>query len=165
MAAIRLVKVQQQAPWLPLDPELFVAAQPLNRPFLNPWCALTQLHAVRRYRERVRQIVCTLAAELKGEVVRAERRIRRGDALEEILAQGGPSLSPLGGFIVACRADRWDLARRLLPGAVSQHRACPLYRHASRRLLPPDSYPGGVPRLLPLSTVSAVGAPSKVLLN
>ena len=45
-AALRLVNAQREAPWLPLDPELFVAAQPLNQPFVNPWCALT--HGVRR---------------------------------------------------------------------------------------------------------------------
>ena len=92
-------------------------------------------------------------------MVRAERRIGRGDIPEQILAPDGPTLSPLAGFIVACRADRWDLARELLPGALRQHRACPLYREASRRLLPPEAYPGDAPRFLPFPTVSSARRP------
>jgi hypothetical protein len=164
-AALRLVEVQQEVPWLPLDPELFVAAQPLKQPFVNPWCALTEVRAARRYRKRVQQIVAGLAAELRSEVARAERRIKQGESIDHVLAPGGLSLSPLGGFIVACRAERWDIARQLLPSAVSQHNACPLYRQASRRLLPPESYPGGRPRLFRAPCSAGLDAHSLALLN
>ena len=54
-------------------------------------------------------------------------------------------LSALGCFIVACRARRSDIAKRFHSAALIQHGSCPLYRQASRRLLPADSYPGGEP--------------------
>lgn len=164
-AALRLVQVQREVPWLPLDPELFVAAQPMHQPLTDPWCALTQHGAAQRYRKRVRQIVSRLAAELRAEVLRAERRVARGETLETIVAPGQASLSPLGGFIVAGRAERWDLARQLLTGAVSQHRACPLYRHASRRLIPPASYPGGTSRLIAIPRAPRKGFQPPTLLN
>ena len=164
-AAVVLLKIQQDNPWLPLDPELFVAVQPTDGPIADPWGALAQAVSGRRYRDRVRGIVRGLAAELGGEVVRAERRIRRGDAPDTVLSPEGPSLSPLGCFIIACRASRSDLAKRFLPRALIQHGSCPLYRQASRRLLPPESYPQGASEADPHSFAKARSAWSLTLRN
>src|SRR5512135_1406754 len=94
------------------------------------------------YRSRIRQIVRELEGELRNEVLRAEGRIRRGEAVDRILLRRSQSLSPLGCFIVARRAGRTDLADHFRAEAIGQHRSCPLYRQATiLRLLPPGDYP------------------------
>ena len=50
-------------------------------------------------------------------------------------------LSPLACYIAAHRLGRPQLASRFALGAAQQHSACPLYRAASRSLLPVDLYP------------------------
>jgi hypothetical protein len=125
---------------VPLDPELFVASQPIAVPFADPWSELTQLDAERRYRSQLRRIVRRLRAELKREVARAERLIGRGRAIDDVL-KTAIRLSALGCFIVALRAGRRDLTVSFRGGASAQHRACPLYRQASLALLPSDLYP------------------------
>jgi hypothetical protein len=140
-AALTLLKCQREHPALPLDPELYVASQPLEGPFPDPWEELTQPASVRRYRVRVWRIVRVLQAELRGEVGRAERQVRRGKTLEKVLSPDSPSLSPLGCYIVARRAGRADLAKRFRAEAHVQHLSCPLYRQASAGLLAPELYP------------------------
>ena len=127
---------------IPLDAELFVAAQPIVTPFADPWSELAQPEAARRYRSQVRRIVRRLRAELKREVARAEASIGRGRKLSEVLNANG-RISALGCFIVAIRAGRGDLAASFVDAASAQHRACPLYRRASLALLPNDLYPVG----------------------
>lgn len=136
-----LFKAQMEDPSLPLDPELFVAVQPLEWPYLEPALVFPQPEAIQHYRHLVKKLIRDLATELRGEVSRAERRIKRGVALERVLSPENASLSALGCFIVACRARRPDLVQRFLPGAQMQHQACPLYRQASHGLLPGESYP------------------------
>jgi hypothetical protein len=125
---------------IPLDAELFVAAQPIAAPFADPWSELAQPDAGRRYRSQVRRIVRRLRAELKREVARAETSIGRGREITDVLNANG-RISALGCFIVAIRAGRGDLAASFVGGVSAQHRACPLCRRASLALLPSDLYP------------------------
>jgi len=121
---------------VPLDPELFVAAQPRSLLFEDPWTGLAADESARRYLRRVRRIVRGLREELRAEVRWAERRVRRGDSIATVLSSRGSRLSPLGRFLVAARAGRPDLAKRFEASARAQHRSCPLYRQASLGLLP-----------------------------
>jgi hypothetical protein len=125
---------------VPLDPELFVASQPIAVPFANPWSELAEAEAGRRYRSTLRRIIRRLRGELKHEVGRAERLIRRGREICEVLKAEG-RISALGCFIVAVRAGRDDLATCFAAAAAAQHRACPLCQQASLALLPTDLYP------------------------
>jgi hypothetical protein len=143
-AAAILVQLHQEDPTLPLDPELYVAVQPIAAPdlaFDDPWVGLTQPSAARRYRKRVREMIRALRAELRAEIRFAERRIARGEAIGKVLLSPHQRLSPLGCYIVALRADRIDLGDRFRVDAVAQHRSCPLYRVASHQWLAPELYP------------------------
>jgi hypothetical protein len=141
LAASTLIEAHRADPTLPLDPELYVASQTRVGSFADPWKELTQPSSVRRYRFRVRRIIRALKDELCGEVQRAERLVGRGTAIEDILLEESRYLSPLGRFIAAQRAGRYDLAKQLFQGAAHQHRSCPLYREASHFLLSPELYP------------------------
>jgi hypothetical protein len=141
-AAALLVQLHQDDPTLPVDPELYVAVQPEGAPFDDPWMALTQPSAARRYRTRVREMIRALRSELRAEVRFAERRIGRGEAIAHVLNTPTQRLSPLGCYIVAYRAGRAALGEQFRVGAVEQHQSCPLYRAASLHLIPPESYPG-----------------------
>ena len=125
---------------VPLDPELFVASQPIAVSFADPWSELAQPESARRYRSSLRRIIRRLRDELKREVVRAERMIRRGRDISEVL-ETGKRISPLGCFIVAVRAGRHELANCFAQAAAAQNRACPLCRIASLALLPTELYP------------------------
>lgn len=141
VAASTLLEVHGSDPSVPPDPELFVAAQPIDPPYPDPWTELTAPGAVRHYRRWVRAIVRRLRAELSGEVRLAEGRIGAGQPIGKVLSSKSGRLSPLGRFIVAQRAGRSVLASRFLDDALAQHRACPLYREASSELLPSGVYP------------------------
>ena len=141
VAAAILLDVHGDDPTIPLDPELFVAAQRGVSDYPDPWTELAQPMAGRRYRDQVRQIVERLRVELGREVRRAERLVRRGEPLELVVLAKSRLLSTLGGYILARRAGRDDLAERLRRGAVDQHWSCPLYRQASLPLLPAEDYP------------------------
>jgi hypothetical protein len=143
-AAAILVQLHQEDPSLPLDPELYVAVQPVLAPgtgFDDPWVRLTQASSARCYRRRVREMIRRLRTELRGEVRFAERRVGRGEAITKVLLSPHQRISPLGCYIAAVRADRIDLAERLRHEAVRQYRSCPLYRAASRQLLAPEFHP------------------------
>jgi hypothetical protein len=141
VAAIELLKIHDSHPTVPVDPELYVAAQSGESFYCNPWLELTQAESGRRYRWKVREIVRSLRAELTREVTLAEERIEAGRSIGKVLKTSGQWLSALGRFIVAQRAGRTVLAQRFLREAVEQHRSCPLYREASSRLLSPGEYP------------------------
>jgi hypothetical protein len=141
-ASLRLWEAHASEPGrIPLDPELFVAAQPISTPFSDPWTELAHPESARRYRSSVRQITRQLRAELKREVVRAERLIRQGQEIDDVLNRATRGLSSLGAYFVARRAGRDDLAERFAAGAAAQHRSCPLYRPASLALIPAELYP------------------------
>jgi hypothetical protein len=141
-AAAILVQLHEDDATLPVDPELYVAVQPVGGSFDDPWVGLTQPSATRRYRRRVRAMIRALRSELRAEVRHAERRIARGETLEKVLKTPSKRLSPLGCYIVAHRAGCPALGERFRLGAVEQHRCCPLYRAASLHLIPPELYPG-----------------------
>jgi hypothetical protein len=140
-AAATLLQLHRQNPALPVDPELYVAAQSIGTTITDPWAELTQPSSAGRYRQRVGQIIRGLREELRGEIRRAERRIRHSLDVAEVLVTGRCGLSPLGCYIVAQRAGRQELAERFRAAAADQHRSCPLYRQACLRLLPPEDYP------------------------
>ena len=127
---------------VPLDPELYVAAQSRSTSFNDPWTELASGDSTRRYLRRIRRIIRGLRDELRTEIRWAESRIRRGDSIRTVLRSNGRRISPLGRFIVACRANRPELAERFASAARAQHRSCPLYRQAGLRLLPESvAYP------------------------
>jgi hypothetical protein len=126
---------------IPLDPELFVASQPIAAPLSDPWTELAHPEAVRRYQTTVRRIVRELRSELKREVGAAERSIRQGREIGSVLARKNRRLSSLGAYILARRAGRNDLAERFAAAAAAQHRSCPLYRAASLAFIPNEFYP------------------------
>jgi hypothetical protein len=142
---------------MPLDPELFVASQPISVPFADPWTELAHPGSARRYRSAVRRIVRALRAELKREVRKAEHLIGQGFAIEDVVRRTQRRLSPLARYIVARRAGRKDLADRHAAAAAHQHRSCPLYRIASLALLPAELYPEGS-----LSVEAEATAPRRV---
>ena len=141
MAAAGLYLLHSRNPSIPLDPELFVASQPMIGRWSDPWVELTPPRSLKRYVRRVRRIVRQLATELQVELRRAERRLIRGKALDSFIGSDFRSLSPLGCFVLAHRAGRDDLTERFRAGAQSQHIACPLYRVVCRSLLPDGMYP------------------------
>ena len=127
--------------FFPLDPELFVASQPIAAPLSDPWTELAHPESARRYRSAVRRIVRRLKAELKRELVAAERCIHKGCELGNVLARENRRLSSLGAYILAQRAGRIDLAEHFASAAAAQHRSCPLYRAASLAFIPAEFYP------------------------
>ncbi len=141
LAARALLEEHQKNPWLPVDPELFVAAQCRLRSAADHWRDLSPPQAIRRYEHRVRQIIKKLRCELLAEVRRAEKAVSRGETIDAVVLRRNKSLSPLGRLIVAWRANRYDLADSLRLAARHQHDACPLYRVACVELLPPEHYP------------------------
>jgi hypothetical protein len=147
---------------VPLDAELYVASQPIATRYADPWSELAQPESARRYRSQLRRIVRRLRSELNREVSRAERLMRRGSEICEVLKEEG-RISPLGCLIVALRAGRADLADRFTVSAAAQHRACPLYQRASISLLPTDLYP--VERLAGLHEAQSQPRAEKVLLS
>jgi hypothetical protein len=128
-------------PTMPVDPELYVAAQGIDPDSSDPWTDLASPRAVERYRRRIGSIIHQLRSELVREIRKAEGSIRRGRPAGEVLAERNPKLSPLGRYIVARRAMRADLAERWSFEALVQHQGCPLYREACLDLLPVDEYP------------------------
>jgi hypothetical protein len=140
-AAALLVELHQHDPTLPLDPELFVAVQSSGLASDDPWMGLTQPSSARCYRSRVHTMIRSLRAELRAEVRWAERRIARGESLDNVLSRGKKRISALSSFIIAIRSGNLARAAKFRCDAVLQHRSCPLYRPASAQLLPPDLYP------------------------
>jgi hypothetical protein len=116
----------------------------MSVPFADPWSELAQPESTRRYRSTLRRIVRRLRGELKREIARAERSVKRGRDIREVLAAGG-RISPLGSFIVAVRAGLDEVANSFASAAAAQHRACPLCREATRALIEGGQYPVGVP--------------------
>jgi hypothetical protein len=148
-AALRLWQAHVEDPELPLDSELFVAAQPISGAFGDLWRELAEAEAGRRYRRRVRRIVHCLRRELTREVRRAEGRLREGLPLTLGSLSSDRRLSALGCYIAAHRMGHADLASSFAPLAAAQHHACPLYRLASLSMLPADRYPADATTAVP----------------
>jgi hypothetical protein len=141
-AAVNLWSAHQKMAGIPLDPELFVASQPIGGLNSDPWTALTESDAVQRYVRQVRAIIRLLRSELTREVSRANRLISRGVELSRVVTNRKLRLSALGCYIVALRAGRGDLLAEFHAKALEQHRSCPLYRIACLSFLSDDFYPG-----------------------
>jgi hypothetical protein len=153
-AAVALVRMHKSDPRIPLDPELYVASQMAASPLADPWVDLAQARSALRYRRSVKDIIRKLRGELHAEIRRVEDRVSHGEAIECVLLSRCRVLSPLGRYIAAQRAGRPDLAERFRLRAQDQHRACPLYRHACKRLIAREAYPV-------LELVSALGVSSR----
>ncbi len=141
-AAGLLLDLHRADPSIPLDPELFVAAQVPEPGLVDPWSLLTSRRAERAYRQRILHIVNQLRREIQAEIRLGRRRLRSGVELDALFAEGRRKISPLGYFALAVRAGRPDLAQRFRGAAHAQHQACPLYRQAVAGLIPADLYPG-----------------------
>jgi hypothetical protein len=140
-AAAALLRMHRSDPTLPLDPELYVAVQPIRVSLADPWEDLTEARSAQRYRRRVHQMIRKLRDELRTEIRLAAARIGQGESVEAVLLSRTRSLSPLGRYIVAVRSGRPDLAERFRRQAHEQHQSCPLYRHACVKFLPRKAYP------------------------
>lgn len=140
-AAAILTDAHREESWVPLDPELFVASQFVGNASHDPWRTLTRVGSKRRYLSRLRKIVRGLRLELREELRRVDRAVRRGDALEVVLLGPTRRVSALGRYLAAYRHGRADLADRFHEPACDQHAACPLYREAARTLAPENAYP------------------------
>ena len=110
VAATILWEAHSKDSAIPLDPELFVASQPLAAAFADPWSSLAQPEAGQRYKNNVRRIIRRLRNELKREVLRVDNLLRQGRPLRRIIAAPNARLSPLGLYIAAHPAARPDLA-------------------------------------------------------
>lgn len=140
-AAYHLWRVHRDDPErIPLDPEFYVATQPVSSAFSDPWSELAGSAAARRYRNQVHRLVRCLRQELKGEVKAAERLLEESSDDPGRLAND-PRLSPLGCYIAALRRGRPEIAARFARGAFGQHESCPLYRVAALGMIPGDLYP------------------------
>ncbi|WP_076345853.1 hypothetical protein [Paludisphaera borealis] len=140
-AALVLSQVHRDHPEVPMDPELFVAAQSFDSGVVDAWSDLASPAAADAYRKRVRGIVRQLERELRREIDHAERLIRNGRPVRGVLCDRDARLSPLGRYIVARRAVRLDLAAQFETDVFAQHRSCPLYRSACLAFLPAEQYP------------------------
>lgn len=140
-AALRLLEALDEDIDTPVDPEMFVAVQKNGGLGLDPWVELTQERSLQNYRKAIRRIVGLLRRELRAEIRLGERMARKGESLEQILASLETPISALSRFILAHRAGRQDLSWSFRPAVASQDRSCPLYRLASRTLLPAHLYP------------------------
>ncbi len=142
-AATVLVALHRSDPSLPIDPELYVAAQlgatSLCRP--DPWGELVHPSAAERYRDRIHHIIASLRKELRVELRKVRRRVADGANCREALAALGRQLSPLSQYIAAYRAYGPDAAEVFREPARRQHETCPLYRQACATLLPAGAYP------------------------
>lgn len=141
-AASRLVEASRSHPGIPIDPELYVAALTSADHSPDPWSELTQGQSIARYLRVLRKIVSQLRLELTQELRRADRKMKDGQGIDEILDGRHGKLSPLTRYIFAFQAGRMDLAEKHRASAESQHRSCPLYREAIRPLLSGCDYPG-----------------------
>jgi hypothetical protein len=144
LVATALIELHRADPGLPLDPELYVAAQRRNRLWADPWQDLVGDEPARRYSRTVRKIIRQLRCELRDELRYASALRRRHGSLETIVSSQGKhtkSISPLGRFIIAHRAGRADLMDRVRSEACDQHWSCPLYRQACASWLAPGAYP------------------------
>jgi hypothetical protein len=143
-AAERLWQVHRSDPSrVPLDPELYVASQPISGRFSDPWTELAGARAGQRYQSQVDRIIECLRSGLEKEIRFAERAIRKGQEISSVLKCDQGKLSHMGCYIVARRAGRVDLASRFTAAAIEQHRFCPLYRTACLALIPHEYYPVG----------------------
>lgn len=141
-AAEALLRQHRAEPWLPLDPEFYVAAQPMAGATADPWQELACGEASVRYERAVRRAVAGLRRELRMEVRRAERRIAAGESARQVIARPDPrGPSAMARSILACRHGLPELLASIRPAARRQHRACPLYRPACKGLLPTGDYP------------------------
>ncbi len=162
-AATALLRAHEVDPLLPIDPELYVAAQTLDSPGCDPWESLVHASSVVRYRKAVRRIVSALRRELRREIRRAERRVDRGESWDEVLSAQPCFVSPLSGYLCAHRAGRPDLASGLFDRALEQHEACPLYQQASASLLSASLYPVAPPvKQLSLAPLHLAAIPSSL---
>lgn len=147
-ASQTLIELHLADPWLPLDPEFFVASQPRSEAVADPWGELVGPAAARRYRRRVLGIVRSLRRELRAELRRLERS---GPRLDRLVLERTRRVSALGRYVAAVRAGRSDLAAAIRDEAQQQHRSCPLYRLACVGLIPETAYPA--PDRRPAATV------------
>ena len=140
-AATVLHEAHRDDPRLPLDPELFVAAQPGCRAIADPWDEIAGPRSAARYRRRVGRMIRRLRRELRREL----RRVRRDLPLDRQLTEPRLRLSPMARYVAAVQSGRPDLAARLRDEALRHHESCPLYRLACVGLLPDGTYPSSVP--------------------
>jgi hypothetical protein len=140
-AAARLLEIPAEFASYPVDPELFVAVQVRSRFSPDPWSELTQRRSIVRYLKALKRIATQLRDDLNAEVQRAECRMIRGLSLDVVLETEGHRISPLACYILAHRAGRSDLSLKYRASAERQHQSCPMYRLASRSLLPSHAYP------------------------
>jgi hypothetical protein len=144
-AAKVLLKVSANESDIPIDPELFVAAQIRAGLTSDPWMDLTRPRAGRRYVAQVRRMIENLEGELQTEIAQAEDAVLSGRSLEMVLLSTSRRMTALGRYLVAVREDRRDLALQFRDAAHEQMRICPLYNAAIADLIELEDYPADLP--------------------
>ena len=139
--ASMLIRAHERSPWLPVDPELFIASQLKVGPLTDPWAHLESSKALRRYRRKVRRIILALRVELRQEIRLLQRTKVRVGSILGALEDRPSSVSALACYIFAIRARRAELAEVYRRGAQEQHSGCPLYQRASQTLIRAEDYP------------------------
>lgn len=139
-SAVGLIRMNEEDNQYPKDPELFIALlSPEDFSGTDHNQILDQL--LNSYAKRVRRIIRQLRHELSGELRFLLQERRRGSSLEDLIFSQKRAITPLSRYIFAHVNGRSDLAKRLIVHVIEQHKACPLYRHASRRWLSDLKYP------------------------
>lgn len=139
-SAVGLIRMNEEENQYPRDPELFIALlSPEDFYGKTQDQILDQL--LNSYAKRVRRIIRQLRHELSGELRFLLQERRRGSSLEDLIFTQKRAITPLSRYIFAHVNGRSDLAQSLIEHVVEQHKACPLYRHASRRWLSDRKYP------------------------
>lgn len=143
VAAASLCQAHEADPSVPIDPELFVASQPVLSVPCDPWLEITGHEAADRYASRVRSIIRSLRHEIRQELRRVESAIEKGGDPSDVILMNARRISPMGCYLAAHRAGLPKLARRFEADAAAQHESCPLYLEACRRLIGQADYPCG----------------------
>lgn len=149
-AAVRLHEIATNQASLPIDPELFVAVQNYKSFRRDPWRELTQEGASKTYLKAVRQIVRQLKIELNTELRWAHRYLATTGSFDQLLKDSKAKVSPIIKLFLCHQLNEHDREPSVRAAAEAQHLACPLYRLASKHLLPNPCYPQPVrPFVLP----------------
>lgn len=138
--AVALMAVNRTDSIIPLDPELFIAAQ-TERNGSSPFMEADVNKAIDRYKGAILRTIRKLRQELTEELKRLSTASLRGLTVERLVRSSSRRFTPLSLYIHAHRMNREDLANELVSQVLEQHEHCPLYRFASSQWLDEGRYP------------------------
>ncbi len=140
-AAESLITASRHNRRIPVDPELYVSAQPITEYVADPWSELVGESAELRYVKHVNRIIRRLRREVRQELQRIRSRAKDGRGIEWVLRHESCQVSSIACYIAAVRAGRFEIAEEFRASAEQQHRNCPLYQPATECLIDEEEYP------------------------